>query len=85
MVATMTFDTNDLFNSHEMEEGGLNMWTWSLVSKMFWVQCKSRWHYSRLWQTLYWRSLTSWFSKLSLPLEPMLDPQVSFFFHNSCF
>jgi len=50
MMATMASNTNDLFNSHKMEEwgGGVNMWTQSLVYKMFWVQCEPHRHYSRL-------------------------------------
>jgi hypothetical protein len=39
MMTTMASNTNDLFNSHEMEEGGgVNLWTQPLVSMMFWVQ-----------------------------------------------
>jgi len=35
MMATMAFNTNDLYNSHKMEEWGVNLWIQLLVYKMF--------------------------------------------------
>jgi hypothetical protein len=36
----MASNTNDLFNSHEMEEGGFKLLTQLLVYEMFWVWCE---------------------------------------------
>ncbi len=77
----MASNTNDLFNSHEMEEGGGGQFVDPTIgvhdvlgtSHTSIIQALNKLYIGGIW----WVG----FSKLSLPLEPMLDPLVSFIFH----
>jgi hypothetical protein len=51
MMAMIASNTNEMFNSHEMERrrGGGSQFVDSIVGVWhFWVLCKSHWHYLRL-------------------------------------
>jgi hypothetical protein len=81
VMATMASNTNDLFNSHEMEDKGGQSTDPTVGVRYVLGTMRAT---STLFKTLTNFTLEefdNWLLEWSLPLEPMLDPHVNFIFH----